>query len=654
MNTRITKRFFGGRGVAAIGGFLVATCAAWSLMAGAALAAGPALVTAPSISGALTSGGTLTVSNGTWNPPDPGGVTGYTYSYAWTSGGTAVGTNSSYTVAPTDIVTDRAGTGRAPDPAVTGGSTSAPPVSAGVVPTPPANTVAPSISGVAQQGQTLTANTGTWSGTVPITFIYQWTSGGAPVGTDSPSYLVTPTDVGKLIAVGITASNAGGGPVGPVSSPAVGPALPLPPTNSTPPTITGTAQQGQVLTLTSGWINSPTSFTEQWEDCTGASCTLISGPTGTSYTVGPGDVGHTIEVVETAFNAAAPLGVAATSGPTGTVSTTSTTSVVAFTQNGPTTNQGVTLIATVTSNSSNANPHGSLSFLDGLGAISGCSGMPVNGGGQTITVVCQASFGAGTAQVSAAYVADPTSLVNGSSSSATPLGVRKGGTSVLLAVTPKVAPGGSATYLATLMVPASNAGPRLPGGSIEFLDGGQPIGTCASQSLSNLTATCTVSYKSPGTHTISALYTGDANFTGSTSSTSGVQIVKGAPKTPTVHGSLGSTLAWTIYYHPRYSEFTIFKAFAVAKGTSIIVHCYGKDCPFAKWSLAKPSSTLSLLRRFRHRHLRAGTRITVRLIRTHWFGWYYSFTMRAGRAPLTKRTCIAPGTLKPGCTSRHR
>ena len=402
------------------------------------------------------------------------------------------------------------------------------------------------------------------------------------------------------------------------------------------------------------WTNSPTSFTEQWQDCNGLTCTPIPGQTGTSYTVGPGDVGHTIEVVETAFNAAAPLGLAATSGPTGTASTTSTTSVVAFTQNGPTTNQGVTLIATVTSNSPNANPHGSLSFFDGLGAIPGCAGMPVNGSQTTITVACQASFAAGTAQVSAAYVADPTSLVNGSSSSATPLGVGKGGTSVLLAVTPKVAPGGRATYLATLMVPASNAGPRLPGGSIEFLDGGQPIGTCASQSLSNLTATCTVSYKSPGTHTISALYSGDANFTGSTSSTSGVQIVKGAPKTPTVHGSLGSTLAWTIYYHPRYSEFTVFKAFAVAKGTSIIVHCYGKDCPFAKWSLAKPSGTLSLLRRLRHRHLRAGTRITVRLIRTHWFGWYYSFTMRAGRAPLTKRACIAPGTLKPGCTSRHR
>ena len=654
--TRITNRFFGGRGVAAIGGFLLATVASWS-MAGAALAAVPANATPPVISGLLRDGQTLTVSNGTWTPADPGGVLGYTYAYAWTSGGTPVGTNSaSYTVAPTDNGKSITVTVTATDPTPVTGGTSAPSsVSTGVVPTPPANTVAPSISGVAQQGQTLTANTGTWTGTVPITFTYQWTSGGVPVGTGGPSYLVTPTDVGKLIAVGITATNAGGGPVGPVSSAAVGPALPLPPANSTPPTITGTPQQGQVLTVTQGaWTNSPT-ISDQWQDCNPLACTAISGQTGTSYTVGAGDVGSSIQVVETAINAAAPSGVTATSNRTGTASTTSSTSVLPFSQNSPTTNQGVTLIATVTSNSPNANPHGSLSFFDSSGAISGCAGIPVNGG-QTVTVACQASFGAGTAQVSAVYVADPTSLVSGSSSGATPLGVGKGGTSVLLAVTPQVAPGGSASYLATLTVPASNAGPILPGGSIEFLDGGQPIGTCASQSLSNLTATCTVSYQSPGTHTISALYTGDANFTGATSSTSGVQIVKGAPKHPTVHGSLGSTLGYKIAYNPRYSQLAELEAFGVAKGTSITVQCYGKSCPFTKWHLAKPHGTLSLLRRFRHRHLRAGTRITVRMTRRHWVGKYYSFTIRAGRAPLFRVACLAPGKVKPGvgCTSQSR
>jgi Bacterial Ig-like domain (group 3) len=659
MNTRITKRFFGGRGVAAIGGFLVATCAAWSLMAGVALA-GPLNTTPPTISptGTPREAQTLTGTKGTWADPTA------TISDQWEScfSGTCspVGTadNLSYTVAATDVGHTILLRETATDAVLVPPSTTVDSAATlAVLPLPPpVNTALPTIAGTAQLGQILTLTQGAWTNSPTIANQWEDCTGAtctAIPGATGPTYTVAVGDIGHTIDVLESASNDGTVTPVMVHSAQTGVAV-APPTNSTPPTITGTPQQGQVLTVTPGvWINSPTSFTEQWRGCAGLICTPIPGQTGTSYTVGPGDVGHTIEVVETAFNAAAPLGLAATSGPTGTASTTSTTSVVAFTQNGPTTNQAVTLIATVTSNSPNANPHGSLSFFNGLGAIPGCAGMPVNGSQTTITVACQASFAAGTAQVSAAYVADPTSLVNGSSSSATPLGVGKGGTSVLLAVTPKVAPGGRATYLATL-VPASNAGPRLPGGSIEFLDGGQPIGTCASQSLSNLTATCTVSYKSPGTHTISALYTGDANFTGSTSSTSGVQIVKGAPKTPTVHGSLGSTLAWTIYYHPRYSEFTVFKAFAVAKGTSIIVHCYGKDCPFAKWSLAKPSGTLSLLRRLRHRHLRAGTQITVRLIRTHWFGWYYSFTMRAGRAPLTKRACIAPGTLKPGCTSRHR
>ncbi len=344
---------------------------------------------------------------------------------------------------------------------------------------------------------------------------------------------------------------------------------------------------------------------------------------------------------------------AATSGATGTVSATSATSVVAFSPNTPTTNQGITLVATVSSNSPNANPHGSVSFFNGSAAVPGCANKAVNGG-QTITIVCQAAFPAGLAQISAAYVADPASLVAGSSSDTTSVSIGKGPTSVSLAVTPEVAPGGHATYVATLEVPVSDAGPTLPSGSIEFLDGGQPIGACASQALSSLTATCSVGYPSPGTHSISALYNGDANFTGSSSAASSVQIVKGAPKAPRVHGALGSTLGWRIYFHPHYSEVAQLEAFAIAKGTSILVQCDGKGCPFAKWHLSKPARAINLLSRFGHRHLRPGTRVTVRLTRRHWVGKYYSFTIRAGRAPMVRRTCLAPGAVRPGvgCTSR--
>ncbi len=336
---------------------------------------------------------------------------------------------------------------------------------------------------------------------------------------------------------------------------------------------------------------------------------------------------------------------------TGTASATSATSVVAFSQNTPTTNQGVTLVATISSSSGNANPHGSLSFFNGSNAVPGCAGKAVNGR-QTITIVCQAAFPAGVAQISAAYLADPGSLVAGSSSDTTPVNIGKGPTSVSLAVTPAVAPGGRATYVATLVVPASDAGPTLPSGSIEFLDGGQPIGACASQDLSSLTATCSVSYPSPGGHSISALYNGDANFTSSTSSASSVQIVKGAARAPTVRGTLGSTLGWRIFYHPHYSELTVFEVFAVAKGTRILVQCDGIGCPFATWHLAKAASALNLLSRFRHRRLRAGTRITVRMTRRHWVGKYYSFTIRAGRAPMIRSACLAPGGVKPvGCSS---
>ncbi|MFL5862568.1 MAG: Ig-like domain-containing protein [Solirubrobacteraceae bacterium] len=283
-----------------------------------------------------------------------------------------------------------------------------------------------------------------------------------------------------------------------------------------------------------------------------------------------------------------------------------------------------------------------MSFFDGSTAIGGCTGEPVSGG-QIVTLVCQASFPAGTAQVSAAYTPDSSSLVAGSRSAPAVVGVGKGGTSLSLAVTKKVAPGGRATYLATLAVPVSNSGSILPTGSVQFLDGGRPIGACLNQPLSNLTGTCSVRYKSQGTHSISAMYNGDANFNGSSSSASRVQVVRGASKAPRVLGALGATLGWTFYYHPTYSELTVFRAFAIPRGTSILIQCHGNGCPYAKLRLAKYGRSVDLLQRFRHRHLGTGARISVGLTRRRWVGKYYSFTIRAGQAPLIKKACMAPG-----------
>ena len=77
------------------------------------------------------------------------------------------------------------------------------------------------------------------------------------------------------------------------------------PSDLTPPTITGTAQQGQTLTEHHGsWSNEPTSYSYQWLQCEplGGGCLPISGATAQTYVPVLGNVGHTLEVQETASN----------------------------------------------------------------------------------------------------------------------------------------------------------------------------------------------------------------------------------------------------------------------------------------------------------------------------------------------------------------
>lgn len=78
----------------------------------------------------------------------------------------------------------------------------------------PVNTAPPTISGNAQQGQTLTAAPGSWSGARPLTFIVNWhrcdAAGSACVhiaGGRGPTYLVSSADVGHTLRVGVAASN---------------------------------------------------------------------------------------------------------------------------------------------------------------------------------------------------------------------------------------------------------------------------------------------------------------------------------------------------------------------------------------------------------------------------------------------------------------
>jgi hypothetical protein len=176
---------------------------------------------------------------------------------------------------------------------------------------PPINTAPPTITGTAQQGQTLTEHNGTWENS-PTSFTYQWlqcdslgTSCLPIAGATGQTYVPVAADVGHTIAVQETASNSGGAG-SPATSTATAVVIAAQPVNTAPPTITGTAQQGQTLTEHNGsWTNEPTSFTYQWQRCdtSGANCSPITDATAQTYALGSADVGSTLRVTVIASNA---------------------------------------------------------------------------------------------------------------------------------------------------------------------------------------------------------------------------------------------------------------------------------------------------------------------------------------------------------------
>ena len=105
----------------------------------------------------------------------------------------------------------------------------------------------------------------------------------------------------------MTASNSGGSAS---ASSAATPVVAVPvsaPTNTSVPSISGTAAVANTLTAGNGsWSNSPSSYSYKWEDCnsSGGSCAAISGATSSSYTVAAGDENDTLKVAVTASNSA--------------------------------------------------------------------------------------------------------------------------------------------------------------------------------------------------------------------------------------------------------------------------------------------------------------------------------------------------------------
>ena len=188
-------------------------------------------------------------------------------------------------------------------------------VGAAATPAPPRNTSLPTISGTARVDETLTASPGAWRGDRPMSFSYQWVRCSRTVsncanvaGATSNRYALTSRDLNRRLIVSVTARNAAGGGSAQSRASDVVARRASSPVSSSPPTISGTPQEGQTLVANPGaWTGTqPISFAYAWLRCdrNGGSCAGISGATGPSYTLTSADVGQTVRVRVTARNSA--------------------------------------------------------------------------------------------------------------------------------------------------------------------------------------------------------------------------------------------------------------------------------------------------------------------------------------------------------------
>jgi uncharacterized protein YukE len=180
----------------------------------------------------------------------------------------------------------------------------------------PSNTSLPTISGNATVGQTLTASPGSWSGSTPISFAYQWlrcdSSGNGCsniAGETGNNRLIVPSDAGHRLRVRVTATNSDGA-VSATSnaSDVIAPAGSGAPVNTKEPAISGSAVQGQTVTVSTGsWTGAtPITYKYQWLRCdaNAANCSDIAGETSANRTVTPDDVGRRLRARVTASNSA--------------------------------------------------------------------------------------------------------------------------------------------------------------------------------------------------------------------------------------------------------------------------------------------------------------------------------------------------------------
>lgn len=154
-------------------------------------------------------------------------------------------------------------------------------VSSGASAAAPSNQSVPTISGTTQEGSTLTATSGSWSGTSPITYAYQWrrcnqngASCGNINGSTGTTYVLKAADVNRTIRVRVTAKNSDGTAQATSDNTAkiTHPAAPPTTVNGCPTSGTGALDVSQISSpahlLLDGQTASPSTITRSVGDLT--------------------------------------------------------------------------------------------------------------------------------------------------------------------------------------------------------------------------------------------------------------------------------------------------------------------------------------------------------------------------------------------------
>ena len=257
----------------------------------------------PTIDGTARVGQTLTAD--TSNISDLDGITNATFFYQWRAGGLTISgaTRSTYTLTANEqgktvtvrvrFVDDRNNIeSRASD--ATEEVAAAPNRDA---------TGAPTITGMPQVGQTLTADTSNIAdqdGLSNVSYGYRWIAGGSDIdGANGSTYTLSEDDVGKTIRVRVSFTDDSGNRESLTSSAtavvAAAPEGNSPATGA--PAIGGTLQVGETLTASTSGIADQdglddVSYGYQWI----AGGSDVGGATGSTYTLTSSEQGQTIRV----------------------------------------------------------------------------------------------------------------------------------------------------------------------------------------------------------------------------------------------------------------------------------------------------------------------------------------------------------------------